>query len=138
MTGPNLGGPSDWLHLVPPVDRRCDFHVPWRGGSSRLLLALLTVVRTARSASCRLRENRFLRSDAAPLGCWSDSFVCGMRTGIPLKSNSSSFGGTPMNEQETSNTPSERQRKYLGLLLAKAHEHGVPYLPTEQLTRAQV
>jgi hypothetical protein len=43
-----------------------------------------------------------------------------------------------MNEQETSNTPSERQRKYLGRLLAKAHEHGVPYLPTEQLTRAQV
>jgi hypothetical protein len=43
-----------------------------------------------------------------------------------------------MNEPTEQNTPSERQRKYLGRLLAKAHEHGVPYLPTEQLTRAQV
>jgi len=43
-----------------------------------------------------------------------------------------------MNETELQNAPSERQRKYLGRLLAKAHEHGVPYLPTEQLTRAQV
>jgi hypothetical protein len=43
-----------------------------------------------------------------------------------------------MNETPEQNTPSERQRKYLGRLLAKAHEHGVPYLPTEQLTRAQV
>lgn len=43
-----------------------------------------------------------------------------------------------MNETELQNAPSERQRKYLRRLLAKAHEHGVPYLPTEQLTRAQV
>jgi len=48
------------------------------------------------------------------------------------------FGGTPMNETTEQNAPSERQRKYLGRLLAKAHEHGVPYLRTEQLTRAQV
>jgi hypothetical protein len=43
-----------------------------------------------------------------------------------------------MNETTEQNAPSERQRKYLGRLLAQAHEHGVPYLPTEQLTRAQV
>jgi hypothetical protein len=43
-----------------------------------------------------------------------------------------------MNEYIELNAPSERQRKYLGRLLAQAHEHGVPYLPTEQLTRAQV
>jgi hypothetical protein len=43
-----------------------------------------------------------------------------------------------MNEHIELNSPSERQRKYLGRLLAKAHEHGVPYLPTDQLTRAQV
>lgn len=43
-----------------------------------------------------------------------------------------------MNETELPNTPSERQRKYLGRLLAQAHEHGMPYLPTEQLSRAQV
>jgi hypothetical protein len=34
--------------------------------------------------------------------------------------------------------PTDRQRKYLGRLLAAAHQHGVPYLPTEHLTRAQV
>jgi hypothetical protein len=43
-----------------------------------------------------------------------------------------------MNEHDISTTPSERQQKYLGRLLAKAHEHGVPYLPIEQLSRAQV
>lgn len=43
-----------------------------------------------------------------------------------------------MNDTEQPSTPTERQRKYLGRLLAAAHEHGVPYLPTEHLTRAQV
>jgi hypothetical protein len=30
------------------------------------------------------------------------------------------------------------QQKYLGLLLSKAHERGMPYLPIEQLSKAQV
>lgn len=40
-----------------------------------------------------------------------------------------------MNEQPSQ--PTDSQRKYLARLLAKAHERGVPYLPTEQLTRRQ-
>jgi hypothetical protein len=101
-------------------------------------LLFLPVVRTARSLTCRHRDEGLLRRDAAI----SRSLVVQVRVwdahDILTEERQQLFGGTPMNEQETSNTPSERQRKYLGRLLAKAHEHGVPYLPTEQLTRAQV
>lgn len=34
--------------------------------------------------------------------------------------------------------PTEQQRKYLGRLLVRAHGHGVPYLPTDALSRKQV
>lgn len=37
-----------------------------------------------------------------------------------------------------STAPTAQQQKYLGRLLARAHEHGVPYLPTEALSRKQV
>jgi len=40
--------------------------------------------------------------------------------------------------EQLPNTPTDSQRKYLARLLAIAHAHGVPYLPTEQLTRKQV
>jgi|GEM_PF-2631200 len=33
--------------------------------------------------------------------------------------------------------PTPQQQKYLGRLLAKAHEYGVPYLPTDALSRKQ-
>jgi hypothetical protein len=95
------------------------------------------VVRTARSASCRHRENGLLRHDAAPTVLVGQLRVWDAHD-ILAEEQQQLFGGTPMNEQEASNTPSERQRKYLGRLLAKTHEHGVPYVPTEQLTRAQV
>ncbi len=42
-----------------------------------------------------------------------------------------------MKEQRL-NEPTESQRKYLALLLSRAHERGVPYLPIEALSKAQV
>lgn len=42
-----------------------------------------------------------------------------------------------MKEQRL-NEPTEHQRKYLALLLSRAHERGVPYLPIETLSKAQV
>jgi len=34
--------------------------------------------------------------------------------------------------------PTENQRKYLALLLSRAHERGIPYLPIENLSKTQV
>jgi len=44
----------------------------------------------------------------------------------------------PMNDNNISTAPTVQQQKYLGRLLARAHEHGVPYLPTGSLSRKQV
>jgi len=41
-----------------------------------------------------------------------------------------------MNEQP--NIPTAQQRKYLGYLLSRAHERGVPHLPTATLSRQQI
>lgn len=65
--------------------------------------------------------------------CWNAP-----RSPVREKSNHRSFRRNSPHERNNRTEHTERQRKYLGRLLAKAHEHGVRYLPTANLTRAQV